>query len=508
MKRIIGIWLLTVLLALLPVLSAGAETVVTINGELEPKTQEETMGMLESAADDYFLDPELKEELSGEISREETELFGESQEYYTLTHDGHTMKFTMTVVGQPDDKDRYPLYIALHGGGTSPAEDNDGEWYTMANYYLNAVQDGIYIACRGITDTWDMHFQEASYPLYDRLIQSMIYLYQADPDRVYLLGFSAGGDGVYQVAPRMADRFAAANMSSGHPNGVSLRNLANCPFSIQVGVRDYYHEEALRCIRGAEFEKVLSGYHDELDYGYEHQVLVRVPAGHNYDDVTDPDAFGPEHEEAAEGYLSEVLTDPAAYADPEITGPMLERFQQAYLSATGMDSVMEMSYYPVGETPEFDQEIRNILTEEFHLETRKVNGSAVNFVSRFVRNPAPETVVWDLGTRAPSRGTKSFYWLRADAAVNSGSIRATAKEGNILVITPENVEGDFSILVNPALVDVSEPIHIETPDGEFEVHVNPSEETIRSSIRETGDPYLAWVAEIPYSSLVNSTVGE
>ena len=32
-----------------------------------------------------------------------------------------------------------------------------------------------------------------------------------------------------QLAPRLADRFAAVNMSSGHPNGVSLLNLANCP---------------------------------------------------------------------------------------------------------------------------------------------------------------------------------------------------------------------------------------------------------------------------------------
>ena len=60
----------------------------------------------------------------------------------------------------------------------------------------------------GISDTWDLHFQEDSYPLYDRLIQNMIYTCNADPNRVYLLGFSAGGDGVYQILPRMADRFA------------------------------------------------------------------------------------------------------------------------------------------------------------------------------------------------------------------------------------------------------------------------------------------------------------
>lgn len=34
--------------------------------------------------------------------------------------------------------------------------------------------------------------------------------------------------------------------------------------------------------------------------------------------------------------------------------------------------------------------------------------------------------------------------------------------------------------------------------------VNPSEETLRKSIRETGDPSLAWIAEIPYSTLVSA----
>ena len=74
----------------------------------------------------------------------------------------------------------------------------------MSQYYLDSVESGVYVACRGITDTWDLHFQADSYPLYDRLIEAMTVLYHADPDRVYLLGFSAGGDGVYQAAPRLA----------------------------------------------------------------------------------------------------------------------------------------------------------------------------------------------------------------------------------------------------------------------------------------------------------------
>ena len=53
------------------------------------------------------------------------------------------------------------------------------------------------------------------------------------------MGRSAGGDGVYQLAPRMADRFAAAAMSAGHPNEASPLGLRNIPFAIHMGELDH-----------------------------------------------------------------------------------------------------------------------------------------------------------------------------------------------------------------------------------------------------------------------------
>lgn len=157
----------------------------------------------------------------------------------------------------------------------------------MQAYYRGAVENGIYVACRGITDTWDLHFQNESYPLYERLIEEMIVNYGADPNRVYLLGFSAGGDGVYQISPRLADRFAAVSMSSGHPNGVSLLNLANCPIILQAGIRDYYSEEAKRSVQAAAFDGTLNGFGEKYGFGYEHEVFIHVPEGHNYVDNQD-----------------------------------------------------------------------------------------------------------------------------------------------------------------------------------------------------------------------------
>ncbi len=52
------------------------------------------------------------------------------------------------------------------------------------------------------------------------------------------MGYSAGGDGTYQLAPRMADRLAAAAMMAGHPNETSPLGLRNIGFTIHVGGED------------------------------------------------------------------------------------------------------------------------------------------------------------------------------------------------------------------------------------------------------------------------------
>jgi poly(3-hydroxybutyrate) depolymerase len=49
------------------------------------------------------------------------------------------------------------------------------------------------------------------------------------------MGYSAGGDGVFQIAPRMADHWAAAAMMAGHPGDAAALNLRNLPFTIFMG---------------------------------------------------------------------------------------------------------------------------------------------------------------------------------------------------------------------------------------------------------------------------------
>jgi len=185
-----------------------------------------------------------------------------------IEFDGFTMKYHVKVIGEKP-ADGYPVYICMHGGGSGNA--NDGQWNAMKKYYAGSVKTGIYIAPRGIANTWNLHFMPASYPMYDRLIENMIVFKEADANRVYLLGFSAGGDGVYQITPRMADRWAAANMSSGHPNGSSMYNLYNTPFAIQIGEYDYlYNRNIVAANKGEKLDELQK----QAGGGYRHATMI------------------------------------------------------------------------------------------------------------------------------------------------------------------------------------------------------------------------------------------
>ena len=91
---------------------------------------------------------------------------------------------------------------------------------------------------RAPTDSWNMWFRPHITPLFDRLIENFVVKHRVNPDKVYVLGYSAGGDGVYQIGPRMADRWAAASMMAGHPNDAKPDNLRNIGFGLFMGGND------------------------------------------------------------------------------------------------------------------------------------------------------------------------------------------------------------------------------------------------------------------------------
>jgi poly(3-hydroxybutyrate) depolymerase len=188
-----------------------------------------------------------------------------------ITRDTLVMRWEERVFGG-EPAEGHSLWISMHGGGGAPAEVNESQWRNQIGLY--EPSEGIYVAPRAPTNTWDLWHQAHIDPMFDRLIEDYVALRHVNPDRVYLLGYSAGGDGVWQLAPRMADRWAAAAMMAGHPNESSLLPLRNLPFALFVGAEDAaYNRNQVVAARAAELARLRESDPD----GYEH--LARIYPG-------------------------------------------------------------------------------------------------------------------------------------------------------------------------------------------------------------------------------------
>jgi hypothetical protein len=188
--------------------------------------------------------------------------------------DGTTLRFWYEVFGEKPDQGR-SLYISMHGGGGAPKKVNDKQWENQKRLYK--PEEGVYVAPRAPTDTWNLWHQGHIDPLFAELIRCMVVFEDVNPNRVYLMGYSAGGDGVYQLAPRMADHFAAAAMMAGHPNETKPDGLRNLPFALYMGGRDaaFKRNDIAR-----EWKTALAELAANDVGGYPHEVTIFEELGH------------------------------------------------------------------------------------------------------------------------------------------------------------------------------------------------------------------------------------
>lgn len=186
----------------------------------------------------------------------------ESFDAKVLTHGSLQMRMDWKTFGTAPSEGR-ALYISLHGGGGAPPSTNNQQWANQMRLYQPT--EGIYLCPRGITDTWDLHFRPESDGFYEEVIRMAVAFLDVNPDKVYLMGYSAGGDGVWREAPRMADHWAAASMMAGHPGDVRLESLRNLPFMIWCGELDAAYNRNQECAKRIEEMEAL---HEADPEGY------------------------------------------------------------------------------------------------------------------------------------------------------------------------------------------------------------------------------------------------
>lgn len=187
---------------------------------------------------------------------------------------GKEMKYLERVFGENEVGER-SLWISMHGGGGAPARLNDQQWRNQIRLY--EPEEGIVVAPRAPTNNWNLWHEPHIDALFQRLIDCYVSHRGVSPNRVYLMGYSAGGDGVYQLAPRMADRFAAAAMMAGHPNDAKPDGLRNLPFMIFMGGNDGAYN---RNTVAAQWGELLASLQDDDPEGYSHKVKIYEGVGH------------------------------------------------------------------------------------------------------------------------------------------------------------------------------------------------------------------------------------
>lgn len=188
----------------------------------------------------------------------------------------HSMKWLERAFGEAADGE-HSLWITMHGGGQGTEAENDANWHGYYGRY-EFPPGSINLAPRAPANTWDMWHVKWVDDLFDRMIADYVLQRGVNPSRVYLIGYSAGGDGVYQLAPRLSDRFAAAGMCAGHPNEITPDGLRNIPFFLYMGgADDAYHRNTVV----VEFSKDLDALQAKDPGGYAHRLTVYPGLPHN-----------------------------------------------------------------------------------------------------------------------------------------------------------------------------------------------------------------------------------
>ena len=157
----------------------------------------------------------------------------------------------------------WPLFIAMHGGGSGPKELNDSQWVEMRTHYKDHPEVGgyQYLALRAPNDTWNGFYDTYVYPLVHNLIREFVLFGDVDPNKVFLMGYSHGGYGAFAIGPKEPDLFAAVHASAGAPTDgeTTAKTLRNTNFTVMVGgldnaydrlTRDQKFESEIKALRG------------------------------------------------------------------------------------------------------------------------------------------------------------------------------------------------------------------------------------------------------------------
>lgn len=141
----------------------------------------------------------------------------------TDTNSGEVFRWSQSTNDGNGPESGRSLWILMYGNETSPNEidvklkDDEGSIWLIPR-------------CSSI-DCQDEYIDK----ILDQLIEHHIIVNEVNPNRIFLIGISSsGGDHVFQLASRMADRWSAAGVMNGHSNNISPLSFRNLPFVLFI----------------------------------------------------------------------------------------------------------------------------------------------------------------------------------------------------------------------------------------------------------------------------------
>ena len=113
--------------------------------------------------------------------------------------------------------------------------------------------------------------------MFDRLIETFIATEELTPTACTSWATPQAATASTKLAPRMADRFAAASMMAGHPNNANPTSLRNLPFAIFMGGEDSaYNRNTVARDWGDRLQKLQAADPE----GYPHRCTIYEGLGH------------------------------------------------------------------------------------------------------------------------------------------------------------------------------------------------------------------------------------
>ena len=142
-------------------------------------------------------------------------------ENYRSEADGADVAFAIRTPPKVNGVEAYPLVVVLNGGPNVPPSEK------FPHFQVRPSRNRIW-GYRTISTHDAM-----------QVVAAMKRNYPIDPNRVYLVGSSAGGSGAMHLASCFPDEFAAVLPLIAAGNNYPLRNFANLPVAFHHGDRDW-----------------------------------------------------------------------------------------------------------------------------------------------------------------------------------------------------------------------------------------------------------------------------